>query len=115
MEIKKLRQYLGLVIAFVIYSLSSIFIKYASLHNILSKKYWVFYVMAIFLLMIYAFLWQRILRRFSLFFAYSAKSMVIIFVLLWSLLIFNERILIQNIIGSLLIILGIVVVNKDVN
>lgn len=115
MKIQNVNKYFGLVGAFLIYSLSSIFVKYASLYNISSTKYWLFFVIAIFVLGVYAFLWQRILKEFSLFMAYSAKGLVIIFVLLWSVILFYEKISLQNIIGSIMIIAGIIVVNKDVN
>lgn len=110
---KRFRDFYWLIFAFFIYSISGVFIKLASRYSISSVNYWTLYLGTLFVLTTYAFAWQRVLKKFDLFIAYSAKGITIIFTFLWSVLFFNEAITVQNILGSLIIIIGIVVVNKN--
>ena len=113
MVIRRYNDYILLVAAFFIYSLSSVLIKYASKYAITSMNYWLLYIMTVLVLAIYALVWQKVLKKFELFIAYSAKGLVIIFAFLWGIIFFNEAITVQNILGLLIIIIGIVVVNKN--
>ena len=61
---------------------------------------------------LYALLWQQVIARMSLSTAYMFKGTSLIFVLLISALLFGETILINNIIGSAIIIVGIVLFAK---
>jgi drug/metabolite transporter (DMT)-like permease len=53
------------------------------------------------------------LKKFSLFVAYSSKGIVILWGLIWAVLFFQEKIKINNIIGAVIIIIGIVLVSKN--
>ena len=57
---------------------------------------------------IYAIIWQQVLKRIELTTAYMFKGTSLIFVLLFSALIFNETITLWNIVGASLIVGGIV-------
>ena len=65
------------------------------------------------LLAIYALLWQQALKRFDPNVAYANRSVVIIWSMVWSALIFQERITVANIIGTAIIITGTMLVNTD--
>lgn len=56
---------------------------------------------------IYAIFWQQNLKHFDVNIAYAHRSVYNIWSLLWSVLIFSEKISIGNILGTLLIIAGI--------
>ena len=56
---------------------------------------------------IYAVLWQQILRRIPLSTAYMFKGTTLIFTMLIAALLFAEPITAMNIVGSLIIIVGI--------
>lgn len=64
-------------------------------------------------LMVYAFFWQKILKKFDLSIAYVNKGMLLFWSLLWSVFLFNEKITLWNIVGTIVIILGILVVSTD--
>lgn len=57
---------------------------------------------------LYAVLWQQILKRVELSLAYMFKGTSIVFVMLLAHVIFGEQITWNNIIGAIIIILGIV-------
>ncbi|WP_271809501.1 EamA family transporter [Clostridium beijerinckii] len=97
----------------VIYTLSGICAKFASGHNLLSVEFIGFYGLEIIVLGVYAILWQQVLKRFDVSVAYANRSIALIWSLIWSVVFFGERITIQNIIGTIIVILGIVVVNLD--
>ena len=72
-----------------------------------------FVVCEIICLGLYALFWQQVLKRFSLITAMSNKGCVVLFNLFWAWLLFHENISVNNIIGSIVIILGIVLVSHN--
>ncbi len=113
MQIEKIKQYLLLYGAFIIYSGVSIFAKYASKQDTLYKMC-VFIALEIICLGVYAIVWQQVLKHFSLVTAMASKGIVVIFNLIWSILLFDEVITVNNIVGAAIIIFGIWVVSSDV-
>ena len=62
---------------------------------------------------VYAVIWQQVLKRIELTTAYMFKGISLIFVLMFSALIFNETITVWNVVGAGLIIGGIVLFAKS--
>ncbi len=62
---------------------------------------------------IYAVFWQQNLKYFDVNVAYAHRSIYNIWSLLWSVLIFCEKITIGNILGTVLIIAGIWVMQSE--
>ncbi len=62
---------------------------------------------------IYAIFWQQNLKHFDVNIAYAHRSVYNIWSLLWSVLIFSEKITIGNILGTALIITGIWVMQSE--
>lgn len=108
----KLNKYLSLVAINLIYAIVYIFSKQASLCEVFGFKYFLWISGAILVMGIYAILWQQIIRRIEMSTAYMFKGTSLIFVLLISWLIFGEQITCTNIIGSLIIISGIMLFAK---
>ena len=98
-----------LVTAFLIYSSTGVFSKLASAEEFLSMGYLLRFGLVILALGVYAVLWQIILKRFPLSRAYLYKSMTVIFSLAFAFFFFGEQITVQNILGAVLIICGIIV------
>lgn len=111
--LKKYIDILFLQISVIIYTLSGIFAKLASQSEILSKKFIFFYLLEFIILGIYAIIWQQILKKFEVSIAYANKSLSLIWSLVWASIFFKETITIQNIIGTLVVLVGIMVVNID--
>lgn len=102
-----------LQLVFMIYSFAGVASKKASEYNFLSPKFLGFYITELVIMMVYAYLWQQVIKKFDLITAYSSKGVVIIWTLIWSMLFFHEKIKINNIIGAIVVILGIMMVVKD--
>lgn len=108
----KIKKYILLYVAFLIYSFVSISAKYASLQTTVIKMC-IFLGLEICFLGLYAILWQQALKHFSLVTAMASKGVVVILNLLWSILLFSEKITLFNVIGAGIIIFGIWVVSTD--
>lgn len=100
--------YIYLVSINLLYALIAIASKYTSTFEFLSLLYLIGLSVVIIMMGIYAFFWQQILKRTELVTAYMFKGTSLIFVLIFSAILFNEVITVNNIIGALIIISGIV-------
>lgn len=96
-----------LQISTLLYSLGSIASKYASNEPFLSLKFIIYSFILFIILGIYSILWQQALKRTTLSFAYINKATSIIWGLLLGYLMFSEGITPFNIIGALIVIIGI--------
>ena len=107
---KKINYYFVLHIALLIFSLGSIASKLCSNEPFLSKKFIIYFVLLMSSLVIYAFIWQIVLKKIPLMVAYSNKGITIIWSMLIGYLFFKEKITISNILGALIIIFGIILI-----
>ena len=99
---------LSLIVINLLYACVSIFTKYASQQEFMSWGYvWVF-IGAVMMMGVYAVLWQQILKRIELSVAYMFKGTTIIFTMLFAYWLFGEQITWNNILGAVIIIIGIV-------
>lgn len=62
---------------------------------------------------VYAVFWQQSLKHFDVNIAYAHRSVYNIWSLLWSVVIFGEKITVGNVLGTLLIIFGILVIRGE--
>ena len=104
-----MKKFLILHIALLIYSIGAIFSKLASDQSFLSFPYF-FYMGLLFLsLVIYAIVWQQVLKRVPLNVAFANKGITIVWSMIFGYFLFHEKITVMNIVGSLIVIAGIVV------
>lgn len=96
-----------LSVSLVIQSLSSVFIKYAGTFDTMSKEFIFFYGLAVVCLGVFAIMWQLLLELIPLTTAYLRKGILYILILIWSVILFREKVTLNNIIGSIVIIAGI--------
>jgi drug/metabolite transporter (DMT)-like permease len=61
----------------------------------------------------YAIIWQQVIKPFEISKAYSHRGVLILWGLLWSVVFFGDTIKWNNLVGAVIIIIGIVVVVKD--
>ena len=113
----KYKNFILIQIANIIFSLASVVTKFVSvvwqeqgMMNIRFVSGVVFYVI---LLGIYAIFWQKIMKKTDLSSAYLCKGMVIFWSLLWAFLLLDEKITVWNLIGTMLIFVGMTVVMKN--
>lgn len=109
----KLKYLVLLHILLVFYSLCGVFSKLASRYEFLSLNFILFYGISIFILGIYAVLWQQILKHFSLTTAFMNKAVTIIWGVIWGMILFNESIKLNMIIGTIVVLIGICLVVKS--
>lgn len=105
-------KYLALVGVNLVYACTSICTKMASRQEMLSWPYLLWIGGAIGVMGVYALLWQQVITRMPLSTAYMFKGTSLIFVLLFSVLLFGEGITLNNVIGAVIIIIGIVLFSK---
>lgn len=108
MQTKPFQTYLALVGVNLVYACTSIFTKMASRQEMLSWPYLLWIAGAIGVMGVYALLWQQVIKRMPLSTAYMFKGTSLIFVLLLSVLLFGESVSLNNVIGAVVIIVGIV-------
>lgn len=109
---EKIKKYVLLYGAFLIYSASTICAKLAATQSVMFRLL-VFFGLEFVCLGIYAIIWQQVLKKFTLVTAMASKGIVVIFNLIWSVLLFSEEITICNIVGAGIIIFGIWMVSHD--
>lgn len=99
--------------AVIIFALSSAAGKYASKYDFLSFNYIVCYAIEILLLGIYAIFWQQLIKKIDISIAYSNKATNIFWSLIIASFLFQEKITLTNILGAIVIFIGIIMVNKN--
>lgn len=115
-EIKKktkLRDIFILQLVIAIYTLSTVFAKFASGQEFLSFKFILFYGIEMVILGLYAIIWQQLIKKFDISIAYANKAMGLLWSIIWAILIFKDTITIKNIIGVVIVIIGTIIVNSE--
>lgn len=106
---KKIRISIALFLAVGLYSFSAVFGKFSAFYDLFSLPWILLYGGSLGVLVLYSMIWQLILEKISLSQAYLSKGFYYGFILLWSFLIFGESIKWNQILGVLVITIGIVV------
>ncbi|MCM8710185.1 EamA family transporter [Clostridium sp. SYSU_GA19001] len=107
------KRYLLLHLLVLYYPVISIVAKYASKYDVLTWQFLLIYGLQLFCIGVYAIFWQMVIKGMDLSIAYSTRALVVIYNMFWAYILFEERISFKNIIGSIIILLGIWVVTKD--
>ena len=97
----------------IIYTLSGVAGKFAAGYDFLSLGFILCYGIEIVILGIYAILWQQIIKRFDLSVAYANRSIALLWSMLWAVMLFHEKITVQNIAGVVIVIVGTMIVNGE--
>ena len=93
--------------------MSDLFSKLASGCEFMSSLYIVYLLGAVFVLGLYASFWQVILKKIPLNRAYMFRSLGVIYGLAIAFLVFHENITWLNILGSALVLLGLLILLSD--
>ena len=109
----KLKEIFILQIVIAIYTLSTVFAKFASGQEFMSFKFILYYGLEILILAVYAVVWQQLIKKFDISVAYANKAMGLLWSIVWAILIFNETITIKNVIGVVIVIIGTIIVNSE--
>ncbi len=109
----KIKTLLFLHTILLLYSSSSIFSKLAGLQEFLSLQFFLYYSIVLLILFVYAILWQRVIKLLPLTTAFANKAVTVIWGIIFGLMIFGESLTLGKVIGSVLIILGIIFYTKS--
>lgn len=107
---KRFKPYIILHIILLIYSLSGICSKTASGKEFLSFEFCLFYGLVIFIMGVYALLWQQVIKQIPLNVAYANKAITLVWGMTWGAIVFKEQITPTNIIGVAVVLAGVLLV-----
>ena len=102
-----------LYLSLLCYSLSSVLSKCASNCSFFSWKFILLYGGSLSILVVYAIVWQQVLKYMPLSMAYANKPIASLLSMLWGIIFFGEALTIPMVIGAILIMVGIHTVVKD--
>lgn len=108
-----LKNILLLQVIIIIYTISSVMAKLASSSAEEPFRMLVFLGLEFVVLAIYAVLWQQMIKRFELSVAYANRAMAILWSMIWAVIFFHDEITFRNVLGVLIVLLGMVIVNLD--
>ena len=83
--------------------------KFAGRAKFLSIRFFLLYTLLMMICISFAILWQQVLKRMSLTFAFMNKPITVIYSLLWGKFLFNEQVSLNMVIGAIVILIGIVI------
>ena len=99
----------------LVYSVASVFAKLAGLQ--MGAASWfltlVFLGLEVAALMVYSILWQLVLKRMPLSFAYTNKGICTLWTAVFGLLLFGESLTLGKAIGILVVLIGVLLVVTD--
>ncbi len=111
----KLSVSVSLFFAVGLYSFSAVLGKFSASYELLSLPWMLLYGGSLGILFLYSMIWQLILEKISLSQAYMSKGFYYGFILLWSAVIFEEYIKWNQVVGVVIITIGIIVGKSDDN
>ena len=109
----RLKQIFLLQCVVLIYTTSGIFAKLASAESFMSWGFILYYGAEIFVLGVYAILWQQIIKITDLSLAYANRAVALLWSMLFAFLFFSESISVKNVIGVIIVIIGTMIVNSE--
>lgn len=111
------KNYILLHLNILIFSATGIFSKLLAesinKYGIFHINTFMFFSLILFNCAFYALFWQQNLKHFEINVAYAHRAVYNIWSLIWAILIFSEHLTIGNIIGTMLIIWGILVMKNE--
>lgn len=112
----KFKDYLQLHLNILLFSLTSVFSKLASVqyneHGLKGPFLYVFLFLMIANCGVYAIAWQQVIKKFSLSTAYANKSVYLLWSQIWAVIIFHEQLSPRNIVGILVVLFGVWTVQR---
>ena len=108
-----LKWFVLLHLSLVLNSLAGTASKLAGRQKFLSFRFMFWYGVMLLITMAFAFAWQQILKNMSLTFAFTNKPITIVWGLIWGVTIFRETLTWKMILGSAIILIGIIVGVSD--
>ena len=100
----------------MLFSFTSVFSKLASQqfnkHGLFSAGMIGFSFLMLLNCFVYAIAWQKVIKKFDLNVAYANRTVYLIWSQIWAVFIFHESLTVTNMIGLLVVFIGVLVVQK---
>ena len=93
----------------ILNSTTGVVSKFAGRAKFMSIRFILLYFLLMMICVSFAILWQQVLKRMSLTFAFMNRPITVIYSLLWGKFLFNEQVTLKMVIGAIVIIIGIVI------
>ncbi|MBQ9065172.1 MAG: EamA family transporter [Blautia sp.] len=114
---KNAGKYIQLHLNILLFSLTSVFSKAASVQfnrgGLSNPLLYVFLGLMVLNCGIYAICWQMVIKKFPLSTAYAHRSVYLVWSQIWAVIIFKETLTWKNILGMLIVVIGVLVVTGD--
>ena len=114
---EKIKNILLLHLIILLLSFNGVFSKAASVqfneHGLKGVLLYVFVMLMFLNCFIYALAWQKVIKRFDLNVAYANKTVYLIWSQIWAVVIFHENLSVRNIIGLIVVFIGVMVVQRN--
>lgn len=107
-----IKQLIVLQLIIVIYTISSVMAKMASVSETLEKLIF-FFGLDLLFLGIYAICWQQMIKIFPLSVAYANRAMALLWSAVWAKIIFGENISVRQIVAIIIVIAGMMIINTE--
>ena len=111
---EKMKNYMLLHLNILLFSFTGVFSKAASVqfnrHGLKGILLYVFVALMFLNCLIYAVIWQKVIKRFQLNVAYANKTVYLIWSQIRAVVIFHENLSVRNIIGLFVVFVGVMVV-----
>lgn len=112
---EKIKDYLFLHLSVVMFSFTSVFSKFASAQfnkgGLKNPMLYLFVFLMFFVCFLYAVCWQKIIKKFDLNIGYANRSIYLLWSQLWAVTIFGEHLTVQNTVGLLIVLTGVIIVS----
>ena len=111
---KGIKKYIALHLSIMVFSFTGVFSKMASSalneNGLHSLRFYIFLGLMLLNCGIYAIAWQRVIKQLDLSIAFAHRSVYLIWSQIWAVVIFHENLSVNNIIGMIIVFIGVLVV-----
>ena len=111
---EKIKKYITLHLTVMLFSFTSVYSKAASsFYNrdgLTSPMLYLFLFLMLLNCALYAVIWQKVIKKFELNVAYANRTVYLIWSQIWAVVIFHENLSVNNIIGMIIVFIGVLVV-----
>ena len=107
------RRFLLLQSGYLVFSLSSVFLKTGSNLPVLSSGFLLLFGASLLCVFFFALVWQQVLREYELLTAYAWRGVLFLWTFLWAVIFFGESVTLNNVIGAAVILGGVFLVSRS--
>jgi len=105
-----IKDYLALHALILFSSLGGVCSKFAAQQAPFSALFIMFYGLLLFILAVYAFFWQQIIKKMTLTTAYLNKAVTVVWGIFWGVVFFHEQLTLKMMLGACVVLIGIILV-----